>query len=195
MDGLQIFSIIIGTAGVIGSFIVLATHIINRRIDDVNKRIDDTNKRIDSLENSLVRRIEKIEEDNKEIRKELANIKLEMAEMKGDMKEMKVRMDSMEKRMERIESDGRDIKNLLYKIIDISQNQQKKNKDNSENRIFSIANKNFKTSFSIPPLSEPLEFSSREKRKKQKSERIVDNANKCQFFQKKLLKNNKTQKL
>ena len=78
------------------------------------------------LENSLVRRIEKIEEDNKEIRKELANIKLEMAEMKGDMKEMKVRMDSMEKRMERIENDVRDIKNLLYKIIDISQNQQKK---------------------------------------------------------------------
>ncbi len=64
MDGLQIFSIIIGTAGVIGSFIALATHIINRRIDDMNKRfddvnrrIDDTNKRIDSLENSLVRRI------------------------------------------------------------------------------------------------------------------------------------------
>jgi len=41
----------------------------------------------------------------------------------------------------------------------------KKNKDNSENRIFSIANKNFKTSFSIPPHSEPLEFSSREKGK------------------------------
>jgi hypothetical protein len=42
------------------------------------------------------------------------------------MKEMKARMDSMEKRMERIESDVRDIKNLLYKIIDISQNQQGK---------------------------------------------------------------------
>jgi hypothetical protein len=41
------------------------------------------------------------------------------------MKEMKARMDSMEKRMERIESDVRDIKNLLYKIIDISQNQQR----------------------------------------------------------------------
>jgi len=130
MDGLQIFSIIIGTSGVIGSFIVLSTHIINRRIDDMNKRIseinndlnrriDDTNKRIDSLENSLVRRIEKIEEDNKEIRKELS-------ELKGDMKEMKARMDSMEKRMERIESDVRDIKSLLYKIIDISQNQQGK---------------------------------------------------------------------
>jgi uncharacterized protein (UPF0335 family) len=111
MDGLQIFSIIIGTAGVIGSFIVLATHIINRRIDDVNKRIDDTNKRIDSLENSLVRRIEKIEEDNKEIRKELS-------EMKGDMKQIVARV-------ERIENDVRDIKNLLYKIIDISQSQQK----------------------------------------------------------------------
>jgi len=123
MDGLQIFSIIIGTAGVIGSFIVLATHIINRRIDDMskriseinndlNRRIDDTNKRIDSLENSLVRRIEKIEEDNKEIRKELS-------ELKGDMKQIVARV-------ERIESDVRDIKNLLYKIIDISQNQQGK---------------------------------------------------------------------
>jgi predicted nucleic acid-binding Zn-ribbon protein len=131
MDGLQIFSIIIGTAGVIGSFIVLSTHIINRRIDDMNRRIseinndlskriseinsdlnrriDDTNKRIDSLENSLVRRVEKIEEDNKEIRKELS-------ELKGDMKQIVVRV-------ERIESDVRDIKNLLYKIIDISQNQ------------------------------------------------------------------------
>jgi archaellum component FlaC len=123
MDGLQIFSVIIGTSGVIGSFIVLSTHIINRRIDDMNKRIseinndlnrriDDTNKRIDSLENSLVRRIERIEEDNKEIRKELS-------EMKGDMREIKARV-------ERIESDVRDIKSLLYKIIDISQNQQGK---------------------------------------------------------------------
>jgi predicted nucleic acid-binding Zn-ribbon protein len=123
MDGLQIFSVIIGTSGVIGSFIVLSTHIINRRIDDMskriseinndlNRRIDDTNKRIDSLENSLVRRIERIEEDNKEIRKELS-------EMKGDMREIKARV-------ERIESDVRDIKSLLYKIIDISQNQQGK---------------------------------------------------------------------
>jgi peptidoglycan hydrolase CwlO-like protein len=119
MDGIQIFSIIIGTAGVIGSFIALATHIINRRIDDMNKRIseinNDLNKRIDSLE----RRVERIEEDNKEIRKELS-------ELKGDMREMKAYMVSMEKRIERIESDVRDIKNLLYKIIDISQNQQKK---------------------------------------------------------------------
>jgi peptidoglycan hydrolase CwlO-like protein len=119
MDGIQIFSIIIGTAGVIGSFIALATHIINRRIDDMNKRIseinNDLNKRIDSLE----RRVERIEEDNKEIRKELS-------ELKGDMREMKAYMVSMEKRIERIESDVRDIKNLLYKIIDISQNQQQK---------------------------------------------------------------------
>jgi hypothetical protein len=34
-------------------------------------------------------------------------------------------MVSMEKRMEKIESDVRDIKSLLYKIIDISQNQQR----------------------------------------------------------------------
>jgi hypothetical protein len=53
-------------------------------------------------------------------------------------------------------------------------------------KIFSIANKNFKTSFSITPPSEPLEFSSREKRKKQKSKRIVDNANKGQFFSEKV---------
>ncbi len=123
MDGLQIFSVIIGTSGVIGSFIVLSTHIINRRIDDMNKRIseinsdlnrriDDTNKRIDSLENSLVRRIERIEEDNKEIRKELS-------ELKGDMKQIVARV-------ERIESDVIDIKSLLYKIIDLSQNQQQK---------------------------------------------------------------------
>jgi hypothetical protein len=39
--------------------------------------------------------------------------------MKGDMREIKARV-------ERIESDVRDIKNLLYKIIDLSQNQQKK---------------------------------------------------------------------
>jgi peptidoglycan hydrolase CwlO-like protein len=119
MDGLQIFSIVIGTSGVVGSFIVLATHIINKRIDDVNKRIseinNDLNKRIDSLE----RRVEKIEEDNKEIRKELS-------ELKGDMREMKAYMVSMEKRIERMESDVRDIKNLLYKIIDISQNQMGK---------------------------------------------------------------------
>jgi peptidoglycan hydrolase CwlO-like protein len=111
MDGLQIFSIVIGTSGVVGSFIVLATHTTNRRIDDMNKRIseinNDLNKRIDSLE----RRIEKIEEDNKEIRKELS-------ELKGDMREIKARV-------ERIESDVRDIKNLLYKIIDISQNLQR----------------------------------------------------------------------
>jgi hypothetical protein len=49
-------------------------------------------------------------------------------------------------------------------------------------KIVSIANKNFKTSFFINPPSEPLEFSSREKGEKQKSERIVDNANKGLFF-------------
>jgi hypothetical protein len=48
---------------------------------------------------------------------------------------------------------------------------RKKNKNNSENKIFSIANKNFKTSFSINSTSESLEFSSREKGEKQKSER------------------------
>jgi hypothetical protein len=62
---------------------------------------------------------------------------------------------------------------------------RKKNKNNSGNKIFSIANKNFKTSFSINPPSEPLEFSSREKGEKQKSKRIVDIANKVPFFSEK----------
>jgi len=42
-------------------------------------------------------------------------------------------------------------------------NNRKKNKNNSENKIVSIANKNFKTSFYINQPQEPLEFSSREK--------------------------------
>jgi len=46
--------------------------------------------------------------------------------LKEDMREIKAYMVSMEKRIERMESDVRDIKNLLYKIIDISQNQQQK---------------------------------------------------------------------
>jgi hypothetical protein len=41
------------------------------------------------------------------------------------MREMKAYMVSMEKRVGRIESDVRDIKNLPYKIIDLSQSQQK----------------------------------------------------------------------
>ncbi|MFZ8805136.1 MAG: hypothetical protein ACO2PO_19480 [Candidatus Calescibacterium sp.] len=41
------------------------------------------------------------------------------------MREIKAYMVSMEKRIERMESDVRDIKNLLYKIIDISQSQQR----------------------------------------------------------------------
>jgi hypothetical protein len=72
---------------------------------------------------------------------------------------------------------------------------RKKNKNSRENRIVSIANKNFKTSFYINPHSEPLEFSSREKRKKQKSKRIVKMLIKVYSFQKKTLKNNKTQKI
>jgi hypothetical protein len=59
---------------------------------------------------------------------------------------------------------------------------RKKNKDNSENRIFSIANKNFKTSFYINQPQESPEISSKEKGEKQKSKRIVDDANKRLFF-------------
>jgi hypothetical protein len=42
-------------------------------------------------------------------------------------------------------------------------NNRKKNKNNSGNKIVSIANKNFKTSFYITYTQEPLEFSGREK--------------------------------
>jgi hypothetical protein len=44
-------------------------------------------------------------------------------------------------------------------------NNRKKNKNSRENKIVSIANKNFKTSFYITYTQEPLEFSSREKGK------------------------------
>jgi hypothetical protein len=64
-------------------------------------------------------------------------------------------------------------------------NNRKKNKNNSENKVVSIANKNFKTSFYINQPQEPLEFSSKEKGEKQKSERIVDDANKGLFFSRK----------
>jgi hypothetical protein len=42
-------------------------------------------------------------------------------------------------------------------------NNRKKNKNNSENKVVSIANKNFKTSFYITYTQETLEFSGREK--------------------------------
>jgi hypothetical protein len=47
-------------------------------------------------------------------------------------------------------------------------NNRKKNKNNSENKIVSIANKNFKTSFYINQPQEPLEFSSRKKGEEEK---------------------------
>jgi hypothetical protein len=50
-------------------------------------------------------------------------------------------------------------------------NNRKKNKNNSENKIVSIANKNFKTSFYITYTQEPLEFSSREKEGRRKIEK------------------------
>jgi hypothetical protein len=48
-------------------------------------------------------------------------------------------------------------------LIYLKTNNRKKNKNNSENKIVSIANKNFKTSFYITYTQEPLEFSGREK--------------------------------
>jgi len=74
-------------------------------------------------------------------------------------------------------------------------NNRKKNKNNRENRIVSIANKNFKTSFSINPHSEPLEFSSREKRKNKNQKGWLIMLTRVYFFQEKTLKNNKTQKI
>jgi hypothetical protein len=64
-------------------------------------------------------------------------------------------------------------------------NNRKKNKNNSENKIVSIAYKNFKTSFYINQPQEPPEISSREKEEKQKSKRIVDDANKRSIFSRK----------
>jgi hypothetical protein len=66
-------------------------------------------------------------------------------------------------------------------------NNRKKNKNNrennSENKIVSIANKNFKTSFYInSPLRNPLNFQAEKKREEEKSKRIVDDANKRLFF-------------
>jgi hypothetical protein len=45
---------------------------------------------------------------------------------------------------------------------------RKKNKNSRENKIVSIANKNFKNSFSITYTQEPLEISSREKGERRK---------------------------
>jgi hypothetical protein len=61
-------------------------------------------------------------------------------------------------------------------------NNRKKNKNSRENKIVSIANKNFKTSFYITYTQEPLEFSSRKKGEEEKSKRIVDDASKRLFF-------------
>jgi hypothetical protein len=67
-------------------------------------------------------------------------------------------------------------------LIYLKNNSRKKNKNSSGNKIVSIANKNFKTLFSINPPSEPLKFQAR---KKQKSKRIVKMPTKGYFFQEK----------
>jgi hypothetical protein len=60
---------------------------------------------------------------------------------------------------------------------------RKKNKNNIENKVVSIANKNFKTSFYInSPLRNPLNFQAEKKREEEKSKRIADDANKRLFF-------------
>jgi hypothetical protein len=67
-------------------------------------------------------------------------------------------------------------------LIYLRTNNRKKNKNSGENKIVSIANKNFKTSFYITYTQEPLEFSSRKKGEEEKSKRIVDDASKRLFF-------------
>jgi hypothetical protein len=62
-------------------------------------------------------------------------------------------------------------------------------------KIVSIANKNFKTSFSINPLRNSLNFQAEKKVKNKNQKGLLILLTKGYFFQKNLLKNNKTQKL
>jgi len=63
MDWGQVLTIIFGTAGFMGIFVLL----INRQIDMVNKRIDSLEKRFDDVN----RRLDKIEEDIKDFKREV----------------------------------------------------------------------------------------------------------------------------
>ena len=60
MDWGQVLTIIFGTAGFMGIFMLL----INKRIDTLEKRFDDVNRQFDDVN----RRLDKIEEDIRELR-------------------------------------------------------------------------------------------------------------------------------
>ena len=64
MDWGQALTIIFGTAGFMGIFMLL-----------VNKRIDGIDKRIDDLREDMNRRFEKVEEDIRELKQEIKEIR------------------------------------------------------------------------------------------------------------------------
>jgi len=68
MDWSQVLTIIFGTVGFMGIFVLL-----------INRQIDMLSKRIDSVEN----RIGDLKEDVREIRQELKEIRNEVKELKG----------------------------------------------------------------------------------------------------------------
>ena len=89
MDRGQVITIIFGTAGFMGIFMLL----VNKRIDSVEKRIDSVEKRIDDLredmdrrftelKEDINRRFDKLEQDFREIRQLL--YKVLGTEVKGD---------------------------------------------------------------------------------------------------------------
>lgn len=62
---MDIWNIMLGTLPVGGLAIgtaMLATSLLNKRIDDTNKRIDDTNRRIDELRADVLARLDRIEQ-------------------------------------------------------------------------------------------------------------------------------------
>jgi len=59
------WNIMLGTLPIGGLAIgvaLLATSLVNKRIDDTNRRIDDTNKRIDDLRADVLARLDRIEQ-------------------------------------------------------------------------------------------------------------------------------------
>ena len=66
MDWGQVLTIIFGTAGFMGIFMLL----INKRIDSIERRFDDINRRFDDVN----RRLDKIEEDIRELRQLLYKV-------------------------------------------------------------------------------------------------------------------------
>jgi len=67
MDWGQVITIIFGTAGFMGIFVLL----INRQIDMVNKRIDDLKHDMDNRFNDVNKRLDKIEEDIRDFKREV----------------------------------------------------------------------------------------------------------------------------